>query len=212
MKKLWSLGEEKWWIWGILLIVLLVFMTVGSRISYAYNQHNTTKDNHLKAHRVTAEIIENGEATNNGQWHNVEFGQTVNKRIQFRNSGETPVFLRVSFGETWVSGNGEWLANDDRYVDLAWTNAWDDEWQFNEDGWYYYKKLLMSDATTNEVLTAVTLPVTSNMVAKYQDASYQLCFTIEVMQYSDETVVNDLALKQTFNRVATVIGDVISWS
>jgi len=210
MKKIGFLGKERRWVLGVLLIVLVTIG--GGGVTYAYNQHNATQDNRLKAHRVAGEIIEKGMSSSTGQWSPMNLGGETEKKIQFRNNGETAVFVRVSFSETWLSNANEWLETDAAYTTLNWTDAWADEWQLGTDGWYYYKKLLKSNATTAEVLASVEFEASNGMLEEYQDAIYQLFFTMEVVQYSKETAVNILALKQAFNREATVTNDNVIWN
>ena len=210
MKKIGFLGKERRWVLGVLLIVLVTIG--GGGVTYAYNQHNATQDNRLKAHRVAGEIIEKGMSSSTGQWSSMNLGGETEKKIQFRNNGETAVFVRVSFSETWLSNANEWLETDAAYTTLNWTDAWADEWQLGTDGWYYYKKLLKSNATTAEVLASVEFEASNGMLEEYQDAIYQLFFTMEVVQYSKETAVNILALKQAFNREATVTNDNVIWN
>jgi len=210
MKKIGFLGKERRWVLGVLLIVLVTIG--GGGVTYAYNQHNATQDNRLKAHRVAGEIIEKGMSSSTGQWSPMNLGGETEKKIQFRNNGETAVFVRVSFSETWLSNANEWLETDAAYTTLNWTDAWADEWQLGTDGWYYYKKLLKSNATTAEVLASVEFEASNGMLEEYRDAIYQLFFTMEVVQYSKETAVNILALKQAFNREATVTNDNVIWN
>jgi hypothetical protein len=210
MKKIGFLGKERRWVLGVLLIVLITIG--GGGVTYAYNQHNATQDNRLKAHRVAGEIIEKGMSSSTGQWSPMNLGGETEKKIQFRNNGETAVFVRVSFSETWLSNANEWLETDAAYTTLNWTDAWADEWQLGIDGWYYYKKLLKSNTTTAEVLASVEFEASNGMLEEYQDAIYQLFFTMEVVQYSKETAVNILALKQAFNREATVTNDNVIWN
>jgi hypothetical protein len=210
MKKTGFLGKEKLWSLSVLLIVLIAIGCGG--VTYAYNQHNVTQDNNLKAHQVIGEIIEKGMSLGTSQWSPMNLGSKTEKKIQFINNGETAVFVRVSFSETWLSDANEWLETDDAYTILNWTDAWTEEWQLGEDGWYYYNKLLNSNTTTAEILTSVEFESSDSMLEEYQEAIYQLFFTMEVVQYSKETVVNDLALKQAFNRKATVTNDNVIWN
>ena len=201
--------QDRNWRIGFLIIASLIVM--GSRATYAYNQHHVGQENFLKASLVAGEIEENGEAVDEENGFELREGITK-KRVCFKNTGERAVFVRVAFGETFLARGDEMLPLEDTYVTLNWTDEWSEEWQLAEDGWYYYKQILKSKEATAEVLSSVEIAPFKDMPVAYQHATYQLAFTMEVVQYSEEVAVNDDALKKAFNRTATVINDVVTWN
>ena len=207
MAKIWTLKKSKKWLLSSLVIVALIV----SGATYAYNQHLTRLDNFLNAEQVSAEIIENGLEVGEVASLNMNLGGETLKEVRFRNTGSTGVFVRVSFAETWTSRE-QWLSSDNDYVELNWTNAWEDEWEEGEDGWYYYKKVLLTETETNEVLSSVTFKDYPEVPLDYINANYQLFFSMEVVQYSEETAVNDDALRDVFRRSATVIDGNVTWN
>ena len=209
MKELCSQIKDKNWKLGILIITWIIVMGIGA--TYAYNQHHVKQENLLKASLVSGEIEENDNSVEESQGFELRPGE-VEKRVRFKNTGEKAVFIRVSFGETWLGKADELLVLDDTYVTLHWSDAWNDEWQLGDDGWYYYKRILKSKETTAEVLSSVEFASSSNMPAIYQNAIYQLFFTMEVVQYSEEEDVNNDALQKVFNRTATIVNDIVIWN
>jgi len=208
MRELWlKKGQVK----SLVILILMTLIVLGVGVTYAYNQHNTQVDNFLKASQVAGEIIENGQLVGVEKPFSLDPGYDVEKRVQFKNTGEAPVFVRISFGETWLDSDGKWLTNDNEYATLYWTEAWAEEWQLKADGWYYYKKILKPDALTSEILTNVEFDAHENLQLEYQTAKYQLFFTMEVVQCSADMTVNDKALKATFGRGATITEDVVIW-
>ena len=207
MAKIWTLKKSKKWLLSSLVIVALIV----SGATYAYNQHLTRLDNFLNAEQVSAEIIENGLEVGEVASLNMNLGGETLKEVRFRNTGSAGVFVRVSFAETWT-GREQWLSSDNDYVELNWTNAWEDEWEEGEDGWYYYKKVLLTETETNEVLSSVTFKDYPEVPLDYINANYQLFFSMEVVQYSEETAVNDDVLRDVFRRSATVIDGNVTWN
>ena len=209
MKKLWSRIRNDW----LLAVVVVMFLiTGGIGVTYAYNQHNTELDNFLRASSVASEILENGSTVGENNQLVLTPNEKTAKKVQFKNTGESDVFVRVTFSERWVTNDGEWLENNEAYVTLDWTSEWAQEWQQKDDGWYYYKKVLPSKAITKEVLASVGFTSLENLSPAYQKSTYQLFFTMEVLQVSDEEAVNEGALKKVFGRTATVTNGVVEWN
>ena len=209
MRKWWFQGKQKINMASVLTILMLIVTGVGS--TYAYNHHSTQQENLLKASKVAAEIIENGNSVDESKGFEIKHGENIEKRVRFKNTGEAAVFIRVSFGEAWIGSQGEWLASDNEYAILHWTSAWADEWYKCDDGWYYYKKILKPNEITAEVLSSVIFESYENIPEEYLEANYQLFFTMEVVQYSDDMMVNSGALREGFDRSATVADSIVTW-
>ena len=190
-------------------MIALVTAT-GAGVTYAYNQHSTEQMNLLKAYSVSGEVIENGNSVTENERFTVVPGTETEKRVQFKNTGTASVFVRVSFGETWTDMNGEWLAGSNTYAVPQWTSEWEEEWQLRNDSWYYYNQILKANTSTAEVLSSVGFPLDLPQV--YANGKYQLFFTMEIVQYSNETAVNDAALQTVFGRGATVTEGVVTWN
>ena len=192
--------------------MITAFLIVrGIDASYAYNQHNTELDNMLRASSVAGEIIENENSTEESEPFELRPGGETPKRVRFKNAGEADVFVRVSFSELWTSKDGNWLANDYNYTTLHWTSMWQKAWELKKDGWYYYKYVLSSKDMTAEVLSSVEFAPYEELLPEYRDGTYQLLFTMEVLQVSAEVAVNNDALAKAFGRTATVTDGVVAW-
>ena len=209
MGKLWSRIKQNSWKLSTTVVILAVGV-MGA--TYTYNQHNNELDNLLKASLVAGEILENESSVGEDNQFELRQGAKIPKHVKFSNTGEAPVFMRVSFSETWLGDIEGWLVGEDTYTKLHWTNEWHEEWQLKEDGWYYYKKILPSNTTTAEVLSAVKFVALEELPLTYRNSNYQLTFTMEVVQYSDEVTVNNDALKSAFNRTATVTDGEVRWN
>jgi len=193
-------------------IIAMLLMIGGTGVTYAYNQHNTRLDNLLKASSVAGEIIENGSTVGEDNQLVLTPNGETEKRVCFKNIGEADTFVRVTFSEAWIGSGGEWLINNAAYTTLNWSDEWKQEWQLKDDGWYYYKKILPSKATTKEVLSSVGFASFDELPPEYRRGTYQLFFTMEVLQYSEEEAVNVEALEKAFGRTATVTKGEVAWN
>ena len=195
-KKLYTRIKQYGWIMGGMIIVILAISIIEIAGSYAYNQHRVEQENLLKAQLVSCEVIENEMSAGAENTFEIKQGEETRKRVQFKNTGETPVFVRVSFVETWTGEEGEWIEYNHTYAVPNWTDSWKTLWQIQSDGWYYYNQILGAGETTEEILSSVSfLP---ELPQKYADGRYQLVFTMEVVQCSNEPKVNEDALEKVF--------------
>ncbi len=191
-------------VWKKLLpVVFLVVASIVIGVTGAVILHNLTLENPIKTPTVEGSIQEklNGNA----------------KEVSFINKGEADVFLRVTYGETWSymdpdirrtillpnvadkkDGKGKY-----RVATPDWRS---DGWQLDpESGWLYYHKVLKVGETTPLIVSKVDF-ADENILKelaegeKYRKADYDLHFTIEVVQASDEKAVSVDAVKKLFQK------------
>jgi len=205
---------------AILVVSLILAITVLGA-TYAYTAHKNELENLLKAHIVSGEIIEEGASVGDSKDYQLTPGANTAKRVQFKNTGDVAVFVRVAYGETWVDKDGKPLVHMASYATPSWTSNWTSEWTNGGDGWYYYKKILKAGDTTAQVLSGVSFLNTPTLPTEYAQGDYQLTFVMEVVQCSDETAINNNALSKTFGKAATadlviekgtVTGGTVNWS
>ena len=189
---------------AILVVSLVLILTVLGA-TYAYTTHENELINLLKAHTVSGEVIEGGSVGEEKEF-SLTPGGNVEKKVQFKNTGDTAVFLRVAYAEMWTDEDGKLLPHDPSYATPNWAAAWGSEWSNGGDGWYYYKKILKAGDTTAEVLSSVSFLNTPTLPTEYAQGNYQLTFAMEVVQCSNEATVNTDALSKTFGKTATITG------
>jgi hypothetical protein len=168
----------------LILTVLLCFAVIS--VAYAMNMHGVSQQNHLQSRNTGIEIVKDFA------------GSTV--LLDFVNTGSSPVFLRITYLETWENG-GAWLQDDGMYCIKNWTDNFFDDWILI-DGWYYYKKVLPAGGNTGNILNSIEFP--GSLVPEYSESSYTLDFLAEAVQLSSETAVNAQATLAVFNRTAAV--------
>lgn len=204
-----------------LLPVVLLLISIVIGITGATVVHTMTLENPIKTPPVKGEIEENlkNEA----------------KEVQFKNTGEADVFLRVAYTETWKNGNtilpNNALKKDGSgSVPVAtpnWVNT--GNWQLDADsGWLYYYKALPVGESTDLIVDHVDFVGTGSNPSvklddlvdgdKYENAEYDLHFTMEVVQASDDVSVSRDAIAAMFGedkRASIPDGwkkaDVITW-
>jgi hypothetical protein len=187
--------------------LILAITVLGA--TYAFKSHENQLTNLLKAHKVSGKIIENGGSPG-AQDGEAEFtltpGSNVTKEVQFENTGDTAVFVRVAYAQTWCDQDGKLLVHNPSYATPNWTGDWTSDWRDGGDGWYYYNKILKAGDTTAKVLNSVGFLDTPTLPGEYATGEYELTFVMEIVQCSDEEEVNDDALSKTFGKTATVSG------
>ena len=191
-------------------VILLIFaMAVG--FTGATVLHSLTLENPIKTPTTDGGITE--ELDNNA------------KKVSFTNNGEADVFLRVACTETWIlESNGEGediilpnqaIAKDGQSVPVAepvWRGITDGSWTLGSDGWYYYNKILPGSKSgeknrnTGLLVDNVEFNLDEIEDERYQKAKYQLHFTMEVVQASDDTEVSEAAVEKLFNKVLDLSG------
>jgi hypothetical protein len=203
-----------------ILVASLVLTITVLGATYAYTTHENELTNLLKAHTVAGEVIEGGSVGEEKEF-TLTPGGNVEKKVQFKNTGTAAVFLRVAYAEMWTDKDGKLLLHDPSYATPNWTGDWTSDWSDGGDGWYYYNKILKAGDTTAEVLSSVSFLNASGLPTDYAEGDYQLTFAMEMVQCSDEKLVNDDALSKTFGKEATAVlviekgtvtGGTVSWN
>lgn len=184
---------------GLLSMVLLISVSIAVGVTGAAILHSMQLENPIKTSTVEGVITEN-----------LDQGA---KEVSFTNHGEADVFLRVAFAQSWVTADGRVLPNviedePGRFLPVANPDlAVHFNWEDGKDGWYYYKKVLPGSSsgedrhsTENLVRSVEFKDLTKLKDQRYQDAEYQLHFTMEIVQCSDDWEVSSQAVKMLFDR------------
>ena len=129
----------------------------------------------------------------------------VKKEISFYNddASNTPVLLRISYSETWQDGDGQAISNTvsngSNVVTKTWTQAFVDDFESGNDGWYYYKKTL-NPLQQVQVLSAIAL---GNQ--DYSIYDYDISFRFEAVQ------ADAAAASALWGKTVTVENGVATW-
>lgn len=192
--------------------------------TFAWQTWDLSVTNELRSHTTAVKVDEEGFNPSTGV-----------KPVKFINTGNSSVFLRVSYTEYWEKEKDRdtYLISNvapDGITEMAvknWTEYWPDstketknaEWTYGGDGWYYYNKILKAGGSTERILDSVTFENITEDNKEYLDANYRLYFKAEVVQCSDgsntlnsEEVNND-ATQKMFGRSPSVdlVNGTVSW-
>lgn len=133
-------------------------------------------------------------------------GTTTSKEITVTNTGNINMAVRASYTEEWVSSNGNKLSLVDAENNVASIINFNDGWEKDSDGYYYYGSksnmtVVKPNETTSSFISGVTfneniksslketissdgktITYTSNGTG-YDNATYTLTIKIDTIQY-----------------------------
>lgn len=175
---------------------MICITAIGS--VYAWSKLSASVTNKINTPTIDVEVIEEFDEQTTVDWY-----QPVDKKVQFKNIGTAPIFIRVSYVELWRNTNNQVLSsivNGQEIVKKNWTDAWKNEWIDGNDGWFYYKKILQPNNLCSKILTSLEFDSSNlgNLTDIYGNASYSLKFFSEAVQYSKDIDVNRRSVKANF--------------
>ena len=155
---------------GIAVLLLVAF--VGG--TFAYFSQTSTAENYLTALKYDSTITEAFTPPADGAFAP---GVQINKKVGVTNTGDVPMFVRITYDEYWTAFNGEpstypavnLLAE---YADKDSSNLYDNDitrsyvqkytsssdWMFNDvDGYYYYDTIVIPDGSTTPFIDYIML-------------------------------------------------------
>lgn len=159
----------------ILIIALVSGMLSLSfllNISLAYFVDNDININTLRVGKIDIEI-------------NEDFDPSIGKKeVRITNPSKSPSFVRVSISGRWVNPNdlNEVLPEDDSLVTLVFADGFEENWCYSDDGYYYYKKELEGNATTEMLLEKVIFSSDIDKNSIYEGMEYRVEVKAEAVQ------------------------------
>ena len=128
--------------------------------------------------------------------------------ISNNDASNTPVVLRVSYGESWRNGDMVLsnTINGVNIVDKTWSQTFLDHFEYDsEDGWYYYDQLLSGNESV-ELLQRIDL--NSTLIAahpEYNMYNYDMFFNYEAIQASEKAIL------EIWGKDVTISGNDVDW-
>lgn len=122
-------------------------------------------------------------------------GETKQKEVKFGNMGARNQVIRFRIETQWLSGSGdEWTPTMTNPVEIKWSDALGTEWMSfpDDDGWYYYKDILMPGAETKAVMEAVKFATKLSNDRRIQDfthTTYRILIYMEGLD-ADSQITN----------------------
>lgn len=186
---------------------LLLAAAVAVGVTGATVLHQMMLENHIKTPPVEGHIDE-------------EIKKNY-KNAGFVNDGEADVFLRVAYSETWMYEKGGTTTvlpsqaekkDGSGKVSVAVPDWNKTDWVDGGDGWMYYTHVLPGSASgqpeenrrsknlVGEVKFLDADAMNGLEDDRYKEADYQLHFTMEIVQASDDQTVSKDAVRELFGR------------
>lgn len=188
----------------LIVIVISLFTILGGTLAY-FTTSGSIK-NVLKTALYQNKIVEEFESPKN--WTP---GTTTPKSIKVTNTGKVDMAVRVSYEEKWVNANGDELPLIDADGNVAAIINFNEGWQKDADGFYYYgSKAYMTRVSPGDTTTSFISGVTFNKNIKaslnetisddgqtitytstgngYDAAQYTLKINIETIQYENNDI------------------------
>lgn len=182
-------------------IALILLVLAGTSVTFAYVINNISISNRFKMMTYDIQIDENFEN---------KFGTKEVTFINKEKDSNTKVALRVRYNEIWSSENANGVLNvlsnkinNINVVDKNWTDAFLNDFVY-DDGWYYYKKVLNSGDNVT-ILNSINKNSILQTHPEYDDYNYELTFSFEGIQATKR------AIKDTWDKNITIEGDNITW-
>ena len=152
----------------------------------AYWSSSSTINNPFSTKSYEGETVENFNPADGGDW---KPGGTVDKQVKVNNTGDYPLYVRVKFEEKWSnldsnvlestkannavvtssavlqeSATDGLVAADGTVVKKNLAENWEENWIYSAaDGYYYFKKAVQPNGSTENLLESVTLDQSTDM-------------------------------------------------
>ena len=150
-------------------IALILLVLAGTSVTFAYVINNISISNRFKMMTYDIQIDENFEN---------KFGTKEVTFINKEKDSNTKVALRVRYNEIWSSENANGVLNvlsnkinNINVVDKNWTDAFLNDFVY-DDGWYYYKKVLNSGDNVT-ILNSINKNSILQTHPEYEDYNYR---------------------------------------
>ena len=129
-------------------LICLLTVTIGSTLAWLADESDTLV-NTLEPQQVTVVVRE-------------DFDNVTKSNVRIENTSEVPVYIRVALIPNWMNENriiGISATLDDLLIDWGSGN-----WVASEDGYYYYTKSVVNDASTDVLIDSAVVKT----INKYQ--------------------------------------------
>jgi hypothetical protein len=129
-------------------------------------------------------------------------GETKQKELMFGNQGERDQVIRFRIELQWINSSGGALEPiTEAPVEIKWAEALTEEWVrfIDDNGWYYYEKILPAGGETAAVMESVTFSTklsNDKQVEDFTHATYQIVVYMEALDV--DSVITQAKWEKTF--------------
>ncbi|MDO5038529.1 hypothetical protein [Clostridium sp.] len=196
----------------LILGVFLVFIT--TTMSLAYFTSKEKNENKFSFGSIQTKINEDFDK-NSDQVKNLST-TAVKKKVCIENTGKNPVLVRVIITPQWQEKdeNGNTIGNivsASNQVNLNFDKNLGENWIKEDDGYYYYNKILESGGTTNSLLESVQLKnnIPNDEKDKYKNRELIINVSSEAIQVNEKELEDKWQLKETDNSLCKKLKNII---
>lgn len=168
----------------IVLLIAAVFISLTALVqSVAFLTRSITADNVLSFGSVKIQIIEttldaSGKEieVSDGETLNITKDSDISRIVRLKNVGNHPLFARISLDLIGEKADGSTFTIENmvscRLNEIDW---------LHQDGWYYYKKVLEPNITTEELMTKIIFDIDA-ITRDYPGESFTLHINAQAVQ------------------------------
>lgn len=176
-------------------IAMAAILAVGT---LAYFTDTDKADNVFTVGNVEIELTETKWKAEGEEAEDVYPGEALPKNPNVTNNGNNPCFVRLKVEGLDVLGEDNMITYETNYV----TGALGKDWERYTDGYFYYKKVLPADASTEtDLFDQIRIPTS---VTNGYDGSYDVVVSAEAVQAQ--------GAKPSFSAVeAMTVAEIAAW-
>lgn len=157
----------------ILIVSVASFVFLGVAVTFALLTANDSAENKLKIAETDTAIIDDFEPPSA-----IAPGVTFKKTVSVQNTGKTDSFIRMKV-----------IFSDSTAEEFCTLDGMDTEnWEYRDDGYYYYKHTVAPSAATQPLFTDVTIKTTKadgTSYSIYDMVDFDMTLYAEAIQATD---------------------------
>lgn len=136
----------------VLIVSIVSFIFLGIAVTFAFLTANDNAENKLKIAETDTAIIDDFEPPSA-----ISPGVTFKKTVSVQNTGKTNSFIRMKI-----------IFSDSKAEEFCALDGMDTEnWEYCDDGYYYYKHIVAPSAATQPLFTDITIKTTKSDGTSY---------------------------------------------
>ncbi|MGG7097116.1 BsaA family SipW-dependent biofilm matrix protein [Clostridium sardiniense] len=187
---------------GLTLGIILLFTTTVA--SLAYFSSKESKKNKFTIGSISTEINENFDKDSA---KDVSRNEEIKKVVSIKNTGKNPVIVRVIINPQWDEEKDEsgkvtkLTTSASNQVQLNFANTWKEDWIKDNDGYYYYNKILNPGESTSDLLKSISLKnnISQEDIESFKNRSFSVNVSSEAIQVNKEALRKEWNINNTIS-------------
>ncbi|GAA0070422.1 BsaA family SipW-dependent biofilm matrix protein [Clostridium sardiniense] len=187
---------------GLTLGIILLFTTTVA--SLAYFSSKESKKNKFTIGSISTEINENFDKDSA---KDVSRNEEIKKVVSIKNTGKNPVIVRVIINPQWDEEKDEngkvtkLTTSASNQVQLNFSNTWKEDWIKDNDGYYYYNKILNPGESTSDLLKSISLKnnISQEDIESFKNRNFSVNVSSEAIQVNKEALRKEWNINNTIS-------------